>query len=225
MSLKKKTQRKKIYSYFKRFMDIITAIILLILTAIPMLIVAIAILIEDGRPVIYKSKRIGKGQKPFYVYKFRSMKKNRKELEGTMTHDEMVTKVGKFIRKTSLDELPQLFNVLKGEMSFIGPRPWVPEYFENFTESQKHRVDVLPGISGLAQVKGRNGISIFDKINYDLWYADNMSFKLDMKLVVWTILAVFKGTGAEITEKGIKNEIRLLGEKKENIDKEEKQAG
>lgn len=210
MSLKKKTQRKKLYSYFKRFMDIVTAIVLLILTAIPMLIVAIAIVIEDGRPIIYKSKRIGKGQKPFYVYKFRSMKKDRKELEGTMTHEEMVTKVGRFIRRTSLDELPQLFNVLKGEMSFIGPRPWVPDYYATFTEEQKHRVDALPGISGLAQVKGRNGIDIFEKINYDLWYVDHFSFKQDVKLIILTILAVFNGTGAEITEKGIKDELKKL---------------
>ena len=220
MSLKKKkTQKKKLYSYFKRFMDIVVAIILLILAAIPMLFVAIAILIEDGRPIIYSSKRIGKGQKPFNVYKFRSMKTNRKELDGKMTHDEMVTKVGKFIRKTSLDELPQLINVLKGEMSFIGPRPWVPEYFETFTEEQKHRVDALPGISGLAQVKGRNGIDIFEKINYDLWYVDHLSFKLDVKLIFLTILAVFKGTGAEITENGIKDELKLLEEKNKATNK------
>ena len=112
-----------------------------------MLIVAIAIKIEDGGPIIYKSKRMGKGLKTFNTYKFRSMKTNREELHSNMSHDQMVTKVGKFIRKTSLDELPQLFNVLKGEMSFIGPRPWIPEYYEWFTDEQKRRVDVLPGIS------------------------------------------------------------------------------
>jgi len=150
------------YQYFKRAIDILFALLLLIFASIPMVIVAIAIKLEDGGPIIYKSKRMGKGLKTFNTYKFRSMKTNREELHSKLSHEQMVTKVGKFIRKTSLDELPQLFNVLKGEMSFIGPRPWIPEYYEWFTEEQKKRVDVLPGISGLAQAKGRNGINIFN---------------------------------------------------------------
>ena len=145
----------------KRLFDFILALFLLILAAIPMGIVAICIKLEDGGPVIYKSKRMGKGCKVFDTYKFRSMKVNREELHSNLTHEQMVTKVGKFIRKTSLDELPQLINILKGEMSFIGPRPWIPDYYEWFTPEQKRRSDVLPGISGLAQVKGRNGINIF----------------------------------------------------------------
>ena len=111
----------------KRLFDFILALFLLILAAIPMGIVAICIKLEDGGPVIYKSKRMGKGCKVFDTYKFRSMKVNREELHSNLTHEQMVTKVGKFIRKTSLDELPQLINILKGEMSFIGPRPWIPD--------------------------------------------------------------------------------------------------
>lgn len=188
------------YIRVKRILDIILAIFLIILLAIPMLIVAIAIKIEDGGPIIYKSKRMGKGLKTFNTYKFRSMKTGRKELESKLTHEEMVTKVGKFIRRTSLDELPQLFNIIKGEMSFIGPRPWLPEYYEWFTDEQKKRADVLPGISGLAQAKGRNGISIFEKIEYDLEYIDKMSFKQDLKLIFESIKAVFSKANAEITE-------------------------
>lgn len=194
----------------KRILDIILAAILLVIAAIPMAIVAICIKIEDRGPIIYKSKRMGKGCKVFNTYKFRSMKHNCEELKSNLSHEEMVTKVGKVIRKTSLDELPQLFNILKGEMSFIGPRPWIPEYYEWFTDEQKRRSNVLPGISGLAQVKGRNGINIFKKIEYDLYYVDHISFFLDVKLVFETIVQVFKKTNAEISEQGIKQEIKEL---------------
>ena len=212
--------KKKMISYIKvkRVIDFILALILLILAFIPMIIIGLAIKIEDGEPIIYKSKRIGKDLKEFYIYKFRSMKTGRKELESNLSHDEMLTKVGKFIRKTSLDELPQLINILKGEMSFIGPRPWIPEYYEWFTTNQKRRTEVLPGMSGLAQVKGRNGISIFEKINYDLEYVEKISFKEDVKLVFETFKAVFSKKDAEITESGIKSEINNLKEQ----EKEEK---
>ena len=203
------------YIKCKRLIDLSLAIVLLIIFIIPMLIIAICIKLEDGGPVIYKSKRMGKGLKEFDTYKFRSMKTKRKELHSTLSHEQMVTKVGKVIRKTSLDELPQLFNILKGEMSFIGPRPWIPEYYVWFDDDQKRRVDVLPGISGLAQVKGRNGINIFKKIDYDLQYVDNISFKQDLKLVFETIATVFSKSNAEITENGIKEEIRELQESKE----------
>lgn len=203
------------YKYFKRIIDFLLALVLLILAAIPMLFIALAIKLEDKGPVIYKSKRMGKGLKEFNTYKFRSMKTNRKELSSGLTHEQMVTKVGKFIRKTSLDELPQLFNILKGEMSFIGPRPWIPEYYVWFTGEQKRRSDVLPGISGLAQVKGRNGINIFKKIEYDLYYVDHMSLWLDIKLVFETVVQVFKKTNAEISEQGIIEEIDDLKKKKQ----------
>lgn len=201
---------------FKRIIDTIAALILIIIVAIPMIIVSILIKIEDGGPIIYKSKRIGKDCKPFNTYKFRSMKLNREELNSKLTHDEMVTKIGKFIRKTSFDELPQLFNILKGQMSFIGPRPWIPEYYEWFSDGQKRRSDVLPGISGLAQVKGRNGINIFKKIDYDLEYVDTISFLTDVKLVWLTVVTVFKKDNAEISEQGIKEEIRDLKVKNSN---------
>ena len=203
------------YKYIKRMIDFVLAFILLLIAAIPMIIVAIAIKIEDRGPIIYKSKRMGKNCIPFNTYKFRSMKTNRKELDGNLSHEQMVTKVGKFIRKTSLDELPQLFNIIKGNMSFIGPRPWIPEYYEWFTDEQKRRADVLPGISGLAQVKGRNGINVFKKIEYDLEYVENMSFGLDVMLVLKTVVQVFKKTNAEISEQGIREEIKDL--KKQGI--------
>ena len=204
----------------KRVCALILALLLLVLAFIPMIIVAICIKIEDGGPIIYKSKRVGKNCKVFNVYKFRSMKVDRQELHSNLSHEQMVTKVGKVIRKTSLDELPQLINILKGEMSFIGPRPWIPEYYEWFTDEQKRRSNVLPGISGLAQVKGRNGISIFKKIEYDLYYVEHISMWLDIKIVFETIVQVFKKTNAEISEQGIKEEISELKEQEKITQKE-----
>lgn len=205
---------KNTYLVVKRIFDIICASILLIVLLIPFAIVAIAIKIEDGGPVFYKQDRVGKKLRIFKIYKFRSMKTERKELQSNLSHEEMVTKVGKFIRKTSIDELPQLINILKGEMSFIGPRPWIPEYYVWFTEKQKRRSEVLPGITGLAQVKGRNKINIFKKINYDIEYVDNIGIIMDIKIVFLTIKQLFEKDEAEIAESGIKAEIEELRKNK-----------
>ena len=204
------------YIKIKKIIDFILAVILLIILAIPMIIIAICIKLDDKGPIIYKSKRMGKDLKEFNFYKFRSMKTERKELESNLSHKEMVTKIGKFIRRTSLDELPQLFNIIKGEMSFIGPRPWIPEYYVWFTDEQRGRTKVLPGISGLAQVKGRNGINIFKKIDYDLEYIQNMGLKQDIKIALETIKVIFSKKNVEITEDGIKNEINQLKTQKKN---------
>lgn len=203
---------KRVYICIKRILDILLSIIALIILSPVFLLVSIAIKLDSPGPIIYKSKRMGKNLKTFNTYKFRSMKTNREELHSNMSHEEMVTRVGKFIRRTSLDELPQLINILKGDMSFIGPRPWIPEYYEWFTDEQKRRSNVLPGISGLAQVKGRNGINIFKKIEYDLEYVDNISLWMDIKCIWLTIVTVFKKDNAEISEQGIKNEIEELKE-------------
>ena len=152
------------YKYFKRTMDIVISFILLILCSIPMLIVALAIKLESKGPALFRQIRTGKDGREFTLYKFRSMVKEN-NVYDFKTKDKM-TKVGKFLRKTSLDELPQLFNILKGDMSLIGPRPWVVKYAENFTNYQKRRLSVRPGITGYAQASGRNNLSIFEKIRY-----------------------------------------------------------
>ena len=200
------------YKYVKRFLDFFMALILLILLFIPMIIVAIAIKIEDRGPAIFKQERTGKNGKNFYLMKFRSMKINN-DVRDFSKKDEL-TKVGKFIRKTSLDELPQIFNILKGQMSFIGPRPWIVEYYEYMTEEQRRRTSVLPGMTGLAQASGRNGISIIDKINYDLKYVDNFSFKQDVYIVFKTIYVVLKKESVDIGKEGIKSELEILKEQK-----------
>ena len=209
--------KRKIFLGAKRLMDVLISAVALIILAIPMGIVAILIKIEDGSPAIFKQQRMGKNLKPFNIYKFRTMKTQREELHSEMSHEEMTTKIGKILRATSIDELPQLINILKGDMTFIGPRPWIVEYYEWFTDEQKRRSDVRPGITGLAQVKGRNGINIFKKINYDLEYVDNMSLWLDIKIFFGSIIAVFKKTNAEISENGIKDELEELREQKEHV--------
>ena len=198
------------YKYIKRIFDVVLSIALIIILGIPMLIIALLIKLEDGGKVIFKQKRMGKDLKPFDIYKFRSMIEKRKQLEGKLTHDQMTTKIGKFIRKTSLDELPQIFNVLKGEMSFIGPRPWVLEYYEWLTPAQKKRINVLPGISGLAQVNGRNAITVARKVEYDLEYVNHFGFKYDFKIFIKTIKVILGKKDSENTEKGINDEINDL---------------
>ena len=196
------------YKYIKRLMDIILAVIGLMVAGIPMIIVAIAIKLESKGPALFKQVRTGKDGKNFKLYKFRSMTVDNDVMN--FKTENKITKVGKFIRKTSLDELPQLFNIIKGEMSFIGPRPWIVEYYNNFNAHQKRRVEVLPGITGLAQSTGRNNLTIFEKINYDIEYVDNFSFKTDLKVVFKTIKTVLSKEGAELSKYGIKEEIEDL---------------
>ena len=116
----------------------------------------------------------------------------------------------KWVRKAKLDEIPQIINILKGDMSFVGPRPWIVKYYENFTEEQKRRVDVCPGLTGLAQAKGRNNLNIFEKINYDIEYVDNQSFMMDVKVIFLTIKAVLTKDGAKSSKYGIKDDIDAL---------------
>ena len=198
------------YKYVKRVFDIIISLFVIILFFIPMLIVAIAIKVDSKGPVFFKQVRTGKDGKEFNLYKFRSMTVDNDVLN--FKKDNELTKVGKFIRKYSLDELSQVFNILKGDMSWIGPRPWIIEYAKNFTDEQKRRLEVLPGLTGLAQCSGRNNISILDKIKYDVEYVDNMSLKLDIKIVFMTIKSVLTHEGAELSKSGIKDELEELKE-------------
>lgn len=202
------------YKYLKRIIDIFLALFTLLFMLIPMILIAIAIKLESKGPVLFKQQRTGKNGKPFNLYKFRSMAKEN-DVHNFKEKDK-ITKVGKFIRKTSLDELPQIFNILKGEMSFIGPRPWIVDYYNNFNAYQKRRVEVLPGITGLAQATGRNNLTIFEKINYDIKYVDNYSFIMDLKVIFLTIKTVFSKTGYEIGKNGIEQELKEL-QKQDNI--------
>ena len=183
--------------FFKRAIDFTLALIALLVLWWVMLIVAIAIKVESKGPVIFKQERIGRGGKVFHIYKFRSMCVGA-EKTGSGVYsgkgDKRVTKVGKFIRATSLDELPQLINILKGEMSIIGPRPpltYHPWPYEQYTDEQKRMFEVRPGISGWAQVNGRKEVEWHKRIELNVWYVDNVSLWLDIKILFMTVFKVF----------------------------------
>lgn len=169
-------------------MDFAASLIALIILSPLIAVSAILVKISDGGSVLFKQRRPGKDGKIFTVYKFRTMSEKTKDENGRELSDiERMTKIGSFLRKTSLDELPQFFNVLKGDMSFIGPRPLLCEYLQLYTPQQMRRHEVLPGISGLAQVNGRNAITWEEKFDYDVYYVDHMSFLLDLKILLKTI--------------------------------------
>ena len=181
------------YKYFKRIMDFVASITALIILSPLIALSAVLVKISDGGSVIFKQRRPGKDGKIFTVYKFRTMSEKTEDENGRELSDvERMTKIGSFLRKTSLDELPQLFNVLKGDMSFIGPRPLLCEYLELYTPYQMRRHEVLPGISGLAQVNGRNAITWEEKFDYDVYYVDHMGFWLDLKIIFKTIKNTLK---------------------------------
>lgn len=176
----------------KTLFDKILALFLIILFSPIYIIVSLLIYKKMGSPIFFKQKRPGYKEKIFGIYKFRTMT-NECDKEGNLLPDEKrLVGIGKFIRSTSLDELPQLFNVLKGEMSFVGPRPLLIEYLDLYNHEQKKRHDVLPGITGWAQVNGRNAISWEQKFEYDVWYVKNQSFILDIKILWMTFLKVLK---------------------------------
>ncbi len=174
----------------KTLFDKTLALFLIILFSPIYILVSLLILWKMGSPILFRQKRPGKDEKIFGIYKFRTMT-NEKDADGNLLPDEQrLVGIGKFIRSTSLDELPQLFNVLRGEMSFVGPRPLLIEYLDLYNEKQKRRHNVKPGITGWAQVNGRNAISWEQKFEYDVWYVDHQSFWLDMKILWMTFLKV-----------------------------------
>ncbi|MBE9050165.1 sugar transferase [Nostocales cyanobacterium LEGE 11386] len=187
----------------------VAAIALLILSPI-MVIIAIAIYIRMGSPVIFAQPRPGKNAHIFTFYKFRTMT-NECDAEGNLLPDEKrLTTFGQFLRKTSLDELPQLWNVLKGDMSFVGPRPLLVRYLNRYTPEQARRHEVKPGITGLTQVKGRNTLAWKQKFQLDIWYVDNWSLWLDFKIIILTVFKVIKQDG--INQDGYATAAEFKGE-------------
>ena len=177
--------------FFKRFFDFVGALLIILLLWPLYLIIAILVKVKIGSPVFFKQERVGKGGKTFTMYKFRSMT-NATDENGNLLHESLRhTKFGEALRSTSLDELPQLWNVLCGQMSLVGPRPLLPQYLPLYSAEQARRHDVLPGITGWAQVNGRNAISWTEKFKLDCYYVDNISFTLDLKILFLTIKKVF----------------------------------
>lgn len=181
--------------YIKRLLDIVISLCGIIVLSPVYLILAILVRRKLGTPVIFKQDRPGKNEKIFHLYKFRSMT-DEKDENGYLLPDEIrLTPFGKKLRSTSLDELPELWNILKGDMSLIGPRPLLVRYLPRYNESQRHRHDVRPGLTGLAQINGRNAITWEKKFEYDVEYVKNLSFALDVRIFVGTVRAVLKREG------------------------------
>jgi lipopolysaccharide/colanic/teichoic acid biosynthesis glycosyltransferase len=180
---------------FKTTSDKLLALTLLLITLPIIGIVALLIHLEMGSPVLFRQSRPGKDGRIFQVYKFRTMS-NSVDANGNLLPEfQRLTALGKFLRKTSLDELPQFVNVLKGEMSFVGPRPLLVEYLDRYTPEQSRRHLVLPGITGWAQVNGRNTLSWNEKFDLDIWYVDHWSLLLDLKIALLTVAKVIKRDG------------------------------
>ncbi|MDG1213615.1 MAG: sugar transferase [Flavobacteriaceae bacterium] len=191
------------YNKIKHFLDSVLALVF-ILIFIPIIVgVYVLLLLHFKSNPIFVQKRPGYKGTIFHVYKFKTMKDVSKHNIGDISDDQRVTGLGNFLRKLSLDELPQLLNVLRGEMSFVGPRPLLVDYLKIYTAEEMRRHDVRPGITGWAQVNGRNSISWKDKFNLDLWYINNMSFFLDFKILLLTVLKVFKREGVNSSENKI----------------------
>lgn len=188
-------KNRKLYWYVKRIIDVLLAGVGLIVLSPLFLAIALIIRLTMGSPVFFVQVRPGLEGKPFRMVKFRTMR-NAFDSDDKPLPDAMrLTRLGTFLRATSLDELPELWNVLRGEMSLVGPRPLLMEYLERYTPEQNRRHEVRPGITGWAQVNGRNAISWEKKFEYDVWYVDNYSFWLDVKILLLTVLKVFKREG------------------------------
>ena len=195
-------KRNSLYSkIIKRIFDIICSMLAMVVFCWLYAIVAFLVRIKLGSPVLFHQERPGMidkktgKEKIFKLYKFRTMTDEKDEDGNLLSDDLRLTKFGKFLRATSLDELPEAWNIFKGDMSVIGPRPLLVKYLDRYTKEQRHRHDVRPGLSGWAQVNGRNTINWEDKFKYDVWYTNNVSFLLDVKIVFMTVMKVLKHEG------------------------------
>lgn len=182
-------------NYVKRGLDLILSLIAIILLSPIILTVAILVRVKLGSPILFKQERPGKKEKIFLMYKFRTMTDKKDENGELLPDEKRLTGFGKKLRSTSLDELPELFNILKGDMSIVGPRPLLVQYLPLYNERQRHRHDVRPGFTGLAQINGRNSISWEEKFEWDVMYVENISLWNDIKIVLKTVGVVFHRTG------------------------------
>ena len=182
-------------AYVKRLLDLVLSAVALLLLSPVMLVVAVLVRCHLGAPVIFCQERPGKDEEIFKLYKFRSMT-DACDAYGQLLPDELrLTRFGRFLRSTSLDELPELWNIFKGDMSIVGPRPLLVKYLPLYNEEQRHRHDVTPGLTGWAQVHGRNLCSWEEKFDYDIWYVDHVSFILDLQIIFLTVKSVLKREG------------------------------
>ena len=177
--------------YIKRLLDFTLSFLALIVLSPVLLVTAVLVRIKLGSPIIFHQERPGKSEKIFRLYKFRSMTDERDENGNLLPDDQRLTRFGQILRSTSLDELPELWNILRGDMSIVGPRPLLVKYLPLYNEEQRHRHDVRPGLTGWAQANGRNAISWEEKFKLDVWYVQHISFWVDVKVIFMTVKKVF----------------------------------
>lgn len=205
------------YRYIKRFFDIFSSLIAIIILSPVLIVTAILVRTKLGSPVLFKQERPGKDEKIFTLMKFRTMTDERDE-NGEFLPDEVrLTKFGKFLRSTSIDELPELFNILKGDMSVIGPRPLLVRYLPRYNEHQHRRHEVRPGLSGWAQVNGRNTVSWEDKFNMDVEYVENYSMLMDIKILFMTVVNVLRHDGISSETSATMEEFMGLEAEKQEV--------
>ncbi|MFW3480838.1 sugar transferase [Aerococcus urinaeequi] len=193
---------KTLYSrYIKRLIDFVISVVGLLILSPILIVISIMIAVKLGKPVLFTQDRIGKNGKIFKLYKFRSMS-NEVDLDGNLLPDNLrLTSFGKFLRSTSIDELPELWNIIIGDMSLVGPRPLVTQYLPYFTKDEAKRHDVRPGLTGFAQINGRNSLSWEERFAYDVTYVEKISFSLDLRIILKTFFKVFKRS--DIGERGV----------------------
>jgi len=194
------TTRRPIDRAMKRAVDLTVASVAIVLLSPVLLITAIAALATQGRPILFRQQRPGLDGRPFTIVKFRTMRATRPDEVWYRTDEQRVTRLGRFLRSTSIDELPELWNVLIGEMSLVGPRPLLMEYLESYSPAQRRRHDVRPGITSWAIVNGRHALSFSDRLALDTWYVDHWSLRMDLRIMLLTLQQVLRRTDVVATQ-------------------------
>lgn len=194
------TNRRPIGRSAKRALDVTVATAVMVVLSPLMACAAIAILLTDGRPILFRQRRPGRGGLPFEIVKFRTMRAPRPDEVWYRTDAQRLTRLGGLLRTTSIDELPELWNVIRGDMSLVGPRPLLMEYVDTYTPEQARRHDVLPGMTSWAIVNGRHDLGFTDRLELDTWYVDHWSLRLDARILLMTVSQVLRRTGAEAAQ-------------------------
>lgn len=193
----------------KRTLDVVVSAVLLAVAAVPMAVIAVAVRVALGSPVLFRQERPGRDEVPFTLCKFRTMRDPRPGEDALASDAERLTGLGRWLRRTSLDELPTLWNVLRGDLSLVGPRPLLMAYLPRYSPEQRRRHEVKPGVTGLAQVEGRNDLTWDEQFALDVWYVDHRSLALDVKILGRTLGAVFSGAG--VSQEGRATRDEFLG--------------
>lgn len=201
--------------YIKRILDILLSLSAIIILSPLLLILSVLVRVKLGKPILFRQERPGKNEKIFTLCKFRTMTDKRDEKGELLPDEKRLTGFGKMLRSTSLDELPELINILKGDMSLIGPRPLLVKYLPLYNETQKHRHDVRPGLTGWAQINGRNAITWEQKFEYDVEYVNNLSFALDLRIFFGTVRAVLRREGISSSTNATMEEFKGTSDKKQ----------